>query len=256
MTAKQLKYFGPRKSRAATRRRRRAGKKSEVVILSQNPRRRHMAKRRRRHSKRRRLFARNPRRRVRRFRRNPISSTQGFLGETFMPAVAGAAGAVGADLLLGMLPTPMMWQGGPGTQTLARILASLGVGWLVGAVTTEKYGADAAAGGIIVALYQLFRPWASQNLPFRMARYVPLGAVLRRRGRGRMRRYVPMKGMRRGGAGNMMGPAGATRLRNRAGLGLKGMGRVGAYNSPARTSGPNGGLGRAAMARYIAHANQ
>lgn len=248
MTAKQLKFFGPRKTRKAKKSS--GSKKPKVVIVETNPRRAHVAKRKRRSGGKRRrslrrMFKTNPRRR--RFRRNPIEGVSNFASDSFGPAAIGALGAVGTDILLGYLPVPVGMRSGVGS-TLMRIIGALGVGWIVSATTkSERYGAEAAAGGMVVALYTLFRPMIAQSIPLRMARYVPMGRM-GRMGRMGMRRYVPLRGL--------AGPRTGFSPPNGRRLALKGMGagrrrrvrRMGAYVNPARTAT---GM-TPAMMRYIA----
>lgn len=239
MTAKQLKFFGPRKSRKA------------AAALRANPRRDPVAKRKRRsrkhsHKRRRFSFLKNPIRHRRRFRRNPIEGVgRGFVGDTFAPAAIGAMGAVGADILLGYFP--MRPFGGAFGQPLMRIIAALGVGWIVGAVTkNERAGSEAAAGGVVVALYSLFRPMIASSFPVRMARYVPMRGMGARGGRMRMR---GMRGLARGPRG-MYGPPNKQRLalKGVGGLAAQRIRRMGAFVNPARTSGP----ARRTMMRYVA----
>lgn len=194
MTAKQAKYFAPRRGRGTV----------EKVILSENPRRKSVAKKVRRRKARkatttrrrtRRTFARNPIRRSmrrrartggvrrRRFRRNPIPrSIGGFLNNSLMPAAVGAAGAIGVDILLGnLLPSMPATLQQPNVLPFLRIGSALAVGLLVGMVSPSA-GAQAAAGGMIVTVYQLAKSWLASNAPnVRMARYVPMNRYVKRR---------------------------------------------------------------------------
>ena len=137
--------------------------------------------------------------------------------------------------------------GGAFGQPLMRIIAALGVGWIVGAVTkNERAGSEAAAGGVVVALYSLFRPMIASSFPVRMARYVPMRGMGARGGRMRMR---GMRGLARGPRG-MYGPPNKQRLalKGVGGLGAQRIRRMGAFVNPARTSGP----ARRTMMRYVA----
>jgi hypothetical protein len=157
MTAKQLEYFGKgrkRKRRTGARRKRKAAKAAvKVIEVRSNPTRgSKMAKRKHRRRHRRHLFRKNPIHR-RRFRRNPLES--GFLSNTLGPAAIGAAGAIAADYLQGILPLPAGFQQGimaPITQIGYALLVGLGVD----AVAGSKAGGEAAAGGMILAFYNLF----------------------------------------------------------------------------------------------------
>jgi len=154
MTAKQLQYFGKgrkRKARTGKRRRKARAGKAAVIVVKENPTRgRKMAKRRhrRRH---RRHFKSNPIRR--RFRRNPLAS--GFLGNTIGPAAWGAGGAILSDWLQSVLPLPAGFQQGL-MAPITQIGYALVVGYGVDAVAGEQRGSEAAAGGMILALYNLF----------------------------------------------------------------------------------------------------
>lgn len=188
MTAKQLRYFGPRKvKRAAAARSAKAPAKSKVIIVTGNPKGKTVAKRKRRHSKK--TFRANPRKASRRrFNRNPRVLGASFLRNTLVPAAIGAGGAVAVDALLAALPLPAFFKTGP-MLAATKIALALGVGVAVGAITTKEAGEEAAAGGVIVALYGLGRGLAAQHFPsVPLARYIPNGP------NGTMRRYVPMKG--------------------------------------------------------------
>jgi hypothetical protein len=269
MTAKQLRYFGPRKKKAAK-------SSPRVVVVTANPRhkRRSTVSKKRRH---RRTDNANPKRRTRRFHRNPKSSRRfnflrnpragGFLDNTLVPAAIGAGGALAVDFLMAnvsMLPANMK-QGS--MLPLVKIGAALLIGLGVGAVAGEEAGGEAAAGGIIVTLYNLTKGYMTQNMPnFRMARYVPmkgLGARRFRRMRGmrsmkglgirrrRMARYVAMRGLgaprpfmakRMRGLGASMPPG----MRNRGGMkGMKGLGYV---NIARQASAPT-----PAMKRFLSN---
>ena len=257
MTAKQLRYFGPRRSRSKASRRR---AKPEVVIVSQNPKRRSsVAKHKRRH-RRRKHYSRNPRRAHRRhYRRNPIEGTAtGFLSGTLVPAAIGAMGAIGVDIAIGSLPLPASMKTGT-MLTLTRIGGALGIGFLLGMIAGEDAGAEAAAGGIIVTIYSVAKTYIQQNFTsITMARYVPLAAIRRRR---RMARYIRLHGMgavlrRRRvlrGMARVKRPNQQMPVRLKARGGMRGLG----YINPARTSGPRGGPRfNRGMMRYIATKNQ
>ena len=194
MTAKQLRYFGPRKARNV---RRRAAASSEDKI---NPKGTRMAKRRRRNSVKRRhrrrvKFLSNPRRR---YRRNPRTPGAGLVTNTLVPAAVGAAGAIATDFLMGALPIPWMFRRGP-MLPITRIGLSLLLGAGAAAVWNEEVGAEIAAGGTIVTLYGLGRNWMT-NQGWGgggwggMSRYVPMNGMAIAPRRRTMRRYVPMNG--------------------------------------------------------------
>ena len=136
-------------------------------------------------------------------------------------------------MLLGRFAMGPQWNSGM-QGMLVRILASLGVGYLVGAMSNNRAGAEAAAGGITVTLYQTLRPWVGQTFRQPMARYVPMA------GMGNRARAVTTPPNMRGRLRLAAGPRGPRMLRRRA----PGMG---AYANPARTGGMT-----PAMMRYIA----
>lgn len=151
LTAKQIAAgFGGKRGRKAKRR-----AKAKVVIVESNPTKgsKMARKHRRRHRKHSRKVLR------RRFRRNPEGS--GFLSNTIAPAAVGAAGAVAVDFLQGMIPL-----GQSLSSTLQPVIGigySLLVGLGVDAVAGSKAGGEAAAGGIVVQLYNLFNQLLGQG---------------------------------------------------------------------------------------------
>lgn len=217
MTPKQLKFFGPRKGKkrkAAKRKKARA--KSKVIIVQSNPTRTAMANKKR-HQRRRKAKVFTHKSSKRRFRRNPRSIEAGFVNNTMLPAAIGAAGAIGADILISYLPVPPQFKVG-GFGIALKIGAALAVGAAVGAVSTRAAGEEAAAGGVIVTLYQISRGFLANAGTPGLSRYVPMNG---------MRRYVPMSGFAPGqlnrGAGSFA-----------PGMGQRGLG----YMSPARIGAP------------------
>lgn len=204
MTAKQLRYFGPRR-RSKSKGRARA----KVVVVSANP------KRRRRRS---RVAAVRVSRR--RFRRNPLpSSMSGFLSNSVMPAAVGAAGAVGVDYVLAnfvplVAPANLVTAN---TLPLWRIAGAFGVGMLVSMAAGEKAGAEATAGALTVTAYNMARNYMFQNMPnVQLARYVQMNRYLGKGGVGFVRR-PGMNGV--GGQQNRIRQLGLKRLRRLRGLG-------------------------------------
>jgi hypothetical protein len=212
MTAKQLKFFGPRRKKKKKAKR----AKAKVIVIESNPKGANVAKKRRRHRKQKKVFTHNPKRR--RFRRNPRSIEAGFVKNTLMPAAIGAAGAVGADMLLQYVPLPPQLRTGPFVPVL-KIVAALLVGAAVGAVASREAGEEAAAGGVIVTLYGLAKGFGFSGAGAQMARYAP------------MRRYAPMAGM---GQNRFLLPPGALK-RPGGGGNMRGLG----YQNPARVAAGN-----------------
>jgi hypothetical protein len=253
MTAKQLEYFG--KGRKRKHRSGKRAKKAAVKIIEvkSNPTRgSKMAKRKHRRRHHRRSFKSNPIRR--RFRRNPLES--GFLANSLGPAAMGAAGAVMADYLQSMLPIFVGYQSGL-MGPLVQIGYSLLVGWGVDAVAGPQRGAEAAAGGITLAFYNLFNGvlggggiGAGYGAPQGMARYLgylqanprQLQAVNARR---QLRGLQPIN--MRPGFGLAGGqPVGVRPLGNPRYLGNTGA----MYNRQRNPRGP-GGLGWMSPARNL-----
>lgn len=157
MTAKQRKYFGPRRKTTAARKRR------------SNPRRKTAAKRRpamgyvsgAKRIRRRKL---NPRRVTRRRARrsNPRFSLSGITSQV-MPSLFGAGGALALDIALGYLPLPDKLKTGYGRHA-TRIVGAVGLGWLAQKFLRGK-GAAIGQGALTVALYGLIKDVAVKVLP-------------------------------------------------------------------------------------------
>jgi hypothetical protein len=204
MSGAEIMLINPR------RRRRRSGsrkRRARVTRMARNPRRRRRSRRRmsklqqmyfgggraRRNPRRRRSYS---RRRVTRFRRNPIDqvglappsyrrryqrsgiSVGSFVSGTLMPAAVGAAGALAIDLMWGYLPIPSVLMTGT-FAPLARIAAAVAVGYAVGMVSTKGFGEEAMAGAVTVTLYDLAKSYIQSSMP-----NVTLGAYVGGIGRG------------------------------------------------------------------------
>lgn len=181
MSAKQLAFFG------GGRKRRR------------NPSRRHRARGRRR--SRARGYRRNPSRRL------GIPSLKGVSGQV-MGALPGAVGALGLDVLLGLLPIPVTWKAGVlGYAT--KIAGAIGLGMIAKMVVRESTAAQMTNGALTVMFHGILRDFVATNVPS-----VPLGMYLPNRGN--------MNGL--GYYGSGWNPAGAGASDSDLGLG-----RVGAY---------------------------
>jgi len=147
LTAKQIAAGFGGKRRGKKKRAR-----AKVIVVESNPTRgRKMAKKRSRHRHRRKFLS-NPKHR-RRFRRNPIEG--GLMSGAIKPAAVGAAGAIASDYLQSIIP---LFPGMQGTilQPVVQIGYALVVGWGVEQFAGAKAGGEAAAGGIVLALYSLF----------------------------------------------------------------------------------------------------
>jgi hypothetical protein len=144
MTAKQLKYFGPR-SNPRRRRRRSGGRRRHMSVgVARNPIRRH---------RRRRSYG---------LRRNPSSirrfSPRSFMNDTLMPSAIGAMGALGVDIAMVYAAPylPAMLTTGFGA-SIARLGGAVGVGMLASKTMGKRYGDQVTAGAVTVTLYSLIK---------------------------------------------------------------------------------------------------
>lgn len=140
MTAKQLKYFGPRRKRSRSRSR------STLPAVVSNPRRR------RRHA--------NPRAFRRRRRSNPrgLGGMMGQVTSTLMPAAIGAAGVLAVDRVIGFLPLENL-SSEPRTQKhinrAARLIAVAGVGIAARNFLGNEQGSKIAVSAMGIAIHGL-----------------------------------------------------------------------------------------------------
>lgn len=162
MSALQRQYFG------GGRRHKRRRKRSAPLLFS-NPRRRS----RRRH--------------VMRLRRNPsLRSATSNLMSGMVPAMVGAAGALGVDWALANFGAnlPASFMQGP-LYPVTRIAACIGLGMLAGALVNKRVGSQVAAGALTVVVYDTAKQYLVANVPsLGLQRYVGMGRV------GRFGRYV------------------------------------------------------------------
>jgi hypothetical protein len=166
-------------------------------MLLVNPRRRRKgrARSRRRNPRRRRMSAkqlmyfgggrrkrrRNPRalrrhrraRGHRRYRRNPIGvpSVRGISGQV-MGAIPGAVGALGLDVLLGLLPIPPAWKAGT-LGYVTKILGAVGLGMVAKTVVSGHTAAQLTQGALTVMFHGIMRDFVATNV-----QSVPLGMYL------------------------------------------------------------------------------
>lgn len=81
-------------------------------------------------------------------RKNPI----GFLSETLVPSAIGGAGALGLDVLFGVLPLPATLKASPFFPAV-KVAGAIGLGMAAGMVVSKKTANQIAAGAITVTLY-------------------------------------------------------------------------------------------------------
>lgn len=84
-----------------------------------------------------------------RYRRpNPID----FALNTLTPSLVGGAGALGLDVVMGMLPIPDTLKNGP-MAPLVKVAGAIGLGMIASKVVNRRVGEQVAAGAITVQVY-------------------------------------------------------------------------------------------------------
>lgn len=91
-------------------------------------------------------------RKLRYRRKNPIGA--GFIGDTLIPSAIGGAGALGLDVLMGVLPLPVAMKTGP-MAPVVKVAGAIGLGFVAGKLTSRKTANQIAAGAITVTLYNV-----------------------------------------------------------------------------------------------------
>lgn len=152
MTAKQLRYFGPR---ASNPRRRRRHRNPRSAVTASNPRRH-----RRSHS------------RIMRRRRNPIPSLNGIKGMV-MPAAYGAAAAIALGYVLNNYAMPNATTGAAGflpasLQTgiglsIVEGAGAIAMGYVVTKVAGRSAGQAAATGALCIVLYNAINNYMANS---------------------------------------------------------------------------------------------
>ena len=112
-----------------------------------------------------------PRRRVsrksitRRRRRNPAKFNIGnFVQGTFMPSATGAVGALGLDVLLGVLPLPIAMQTGP-MRPVVKLVGAVLLGLAANMVVSRKTAEQFTAGALTVVLYDVAKGFVQDTFP-------------------------------------------------------------------------------------------
>lgn len=153
LSAKQRKYFGPKRRKS----KRTYARRNPVSVASfGSPVRK---TRRRRYGRRVASKARSYYR-----RRSAGRGFGGFFTSTIIPAAVGGAGALLLDMAWGKLPIPDALKSGPAAP-IARIALAVGVGYGVGMVAGKKYGNEAMAGALIVTAYDLIKNLVVPSIP-------------------------------------------------------------------------------------------
>lgn len=84
-------------------------------------------------------------------RKNPIG---GFVSDMLIPSAVGGVGAIGLDVLLGVLPLPVAMKSGA-MAPVVKIAGAIGLGMLAGMVAPKRIANQLAAGAITVTLYNV-----------------------------------------------------------------------------------------------------
>lgn len=145
MSAKQAKFFAPKRRRS--RRRSTARRVASPV-------------------------ARRSHRRARRSRRSFLRSTSGslslnpstFIKETLVPSAIGGAGALAVDVAWGMLPIPAQLKTGA-IAPIAKAAGAVAVGLIASKVAGKKVGAQVTSGYLTVLAYNLMKGFVQKSLP-------------------------------------------------------------------------------------------
>jgi hypothetical protein len=157
---------GHRTAKTVHRRKRRAAPRRRVahktVVHHVTARRRATHRRKYRRSS---VAAASAAGRTLRYRRtNPFG--RGILGDTFsmlVPAAMGGIGALGTDVLMGVLPLPDTIKTGP-FRPVVRIAAAVGLGVVAGMVTSKATAKQFTAGALTVILYDTLKGFLSQTM--------------------------------------------------------------------------------------------
>lgn len=135
-----------RKSRTKTARKARKARRSTSITVRSNP---------------------IKRRRVRRFKRNPIGSVKGIAGQVMsnvQDGAIGAGGAIATKAVLSFIPLPESLKSGVAAP-LVTALAGVLIGSVAGNVIGRANGAKMAQGAVTVALYQLAASQLAGKVP-------------------------------------------------------------------------------------------
>lgn len=153
----QLLLVNPRKrrrKRKTTRKRRRRNPRRSYVSGSapvrRNPRRRRRSKRK--------TYK-------RRYRRNPRGlRVASIFQETVMPAVTAAGGALGLDILWGMLPIPLTLKTGP-VRYLAKGAGAIAMGWIASNFVPSATAKHFTSGAMTVVMYDALKEVVATWMP-------------------------------------------------------------------------------------------
>ena len=189
---------------------------SELVLV--NPKR----KRRRKTTRRRKSVARRAPTRRRRTRRNPKMK----VAESFGPAMVGAGGALGLDMIWGMLPLPGNMKTGI-MGSLVKIGGALIIGQMSKGFLGKRTGENLTVGMVTVLTYDMAKGLIAQNMP-----NVPLSEYIGSELSGSNFAYNPTPGLGYMNAGQ--------------GVMVNGGHTMGAYVGHEQPYMPSDGMGEAA----------
>lgn len=157
--ADQLLLVNPRRrrrrrtTRKRTRRRRRRNPRPSYVsgssVVRRNPRRRRPRRRR------------NQRRRFGIVRGTNIAS---IFQDTVMPSVVAAGGAIGLDIVWGMLPIPLTLKTGP-VRYVAKGVGAIGMGMIAGMFFPAATAKNFTAGAMTVVMYDALKEAMATWMP-------------------------------------------------------------------------------------------
>ena len=104
-----------------------------------------------------------------RYRRpNPVGGFFGdFIQGALMPAAIGGAGALGLDVVMGVLPLPEQLKSGP-LRPVTRIAGAVALGAVASMITDRKTAEQIAAGALVVVLYDTMKGFLARtgvNIP-------------------------------------------------------------------------------------------
>jgi len=142
--ADQLLLVNPRKRRRKKKtksKKRRARRKSNPIVARRGS---------------------SPRKRITRRRRNPSPRT--FIKTTLLPSATGAIGALGVDVLMGVLPLPITFTTGL-MRPVAKGAAAVGMGMLASMVVSRKMAEQFTAGALTVVVYDTLKTFIQTNVP-------------------------------------------------------------------------------------------
>jgi len=151
--AEEVMLINPRKRRST--RRKSTSRKRRRPSVRRNP----APRRRRRRS------PTGASRRARRVRRNP--APRGIVGKVnsaMMPAVQGAGGAIGLDLLMGYVPLPASISTGM-TRHLVKGVGAVAMGYLASMIVRPKTAQNMMQGALTVTIHDATREMIQNTMP-------------------------------------------------------------------------------------------